>query len=331
MVQVQACNLSRARALHFAEHHAVAAALLPARKGSPLPMAYACEASGLLFVHVFKAGGTSVQQTLMGSCSQSESSNANEHRCVEHRCSSPQFTAFDVALMGSSLTTVCGRPWAPWCSKLGWEQLNTSRFFVFALVRDPVSRFLSAANEVARRERDAGRTRGPDVDVHALLRRIGKHGFGSVDIHLHPQLWFCSDARMQPVQFDFIGLLPEDMGNVQACIRASADGARPPQLAQQGVVHAQLHSTTHGKSGARLLSDNETRACCHAYRADFTAFALPHPAVCNSVFPWRPPSTWRPEYTLWPAWSTPLHRGEDDSLERRHHSSLLAPPPPPPL
>jgi hypothetical protein len=133
---------------------------------------YACFARCLVYVHTFKAGGTSLIDLVNDICVSTPQSNRHERRCQSsgldlmeahrgqdrrHLANCAKYSQWEKNLIeNSSLTTVCSRDSSlretPWCAHgTSWEQLDMSRAFTFTVVRDPVARLISAAYELSRR------------------------------------------------------------------------------------------------------------------------------------------------------------------------------------
>ena len=152
----------------------------------------------LVFVHVYKAGGSSVKSLLEGNCEQVQA-----YGWLNRRSASALFTAREPR------------------SNTSWRR--DPRTFTFAVVRDPVERFLSAVRELSGPGRNrsiplTGRLMG-DATLREVLDSIHEHSFW--DDHIKPQWSQLTNSLGEPIPVDAIYPLDEFFTGVVPDLQAA--------------------------------------------------------------------------------------------------------------
>ncbi|WP_373355997.1 sulfotransferase family 2 domain-containing protein [Pseudoroseicyclus sp. CXY001] len=145
------------------------------------------------------------------------------------------------------------------------------RYFKFAVVRDPVERFLSAhAYLIAGGKSAADRAAGQDIAAHgdaASFLRSGFRAGGWQDyVHFRPQVRFICDreGRLQ------VDLLARHETLAADCAAIGARLGRPARLERRNV-------TPGGRPGREALDPAALRVLAEAYRDDFAWLGYPEP------------------------------------------------------
>lgn len=234
------------------------------------------------FFHVFKAGGTSAKRVLQLACSGTHKLYGK----VGH--DAPMFNATRVR----------------------------NPAFAFALVRNPLSRFVSAIGEVFRRKRYSNKTIPWDPDEVIPMARWGStvlawmqrtKSFG--DPHFFPQHTFLVLNRDKKPSLDFIGRT-EDVNStlaLAAAVLGLHDGGYPPVSVQHGRLRVALNDTTLQNIA---LHDEDVIGICKLYWRDYAVFRLVAPAQCceSSIPGWTaamkgaimPPASEKPKLRCTP-------------------------------
>ena len=240
----------------------------------------ACPLRGRTFVHVFKAGGTSINEQFM-------------HACPESTCLAKLKTCFKVVRTSKrpALATTALAPPAV------LEARTAPTALTFSLVRDPIERFVSAHAELIKRNKASPHGDWVPTDgISKLIASVRSHGFW--DPHVRPQYTFLLHDDGTPLPLEYIGTMDtfsvaEDLAfGRESATHAVANARTVPcdSLARAA------DSAARGFDGSlESLSDGLVHLLCDLYSLDFEIFGFPLPRSCegavrapNATSPTRP-------------------------------------------
>eukprot|EP00316_Scyphosphaera_apsteinii_P015989 CAMPEP_0119338448 /NCGR_PEP_ID=MMETSP1333-20130426/96067_1 /TAXON_ID=418940 /ORGANISM="Scyphosphaera apsteinii, Strain RCC1455" /LENGTH=377 /DNA_ID=CAMNT_0007349729 /DNA_START=199 /DNA_END=1329 /DNA_ORIENTATION=+ len=178
-------------------------------------------------LHVFKVGGTALHYFLNEAC-------PHEFECFSRPYLQPKRP------ISAAKLPKCNTSFAP-------AALPSGKWLMFASVRDPVERLVSAMFELMRRgltERWFPGDAAPrETWLPALVDSIFKFGFW--DAHLWPQSYFMLTANAKPLPIDYISLL-DDLNDTMGLIALELQVSLMPRHEQHVFPNVNLTFTSAG-------------------------------------------------------------------------------------
>jgi len=271
------------RAAHFASFNlaSVPSEVQPPRGGYLEVMA--CTHAPVFFVHVYKAAGSTLVDLVRDSCPQNSQVCFSGHAGFADGHNTPHLCGWHVTPteVGRSFT----RSNEP-------QQVTDARAkpaaFLFSVVRDPLSRAISALHELSRRSHWAGYNNPDDQwypPLHAgslgeLIASIHERGWWNA--HFQPQYLFLIEPHTQTkLELDYIA----DTSDLQYYLQYITQRLNHPngKFVWSDVPTPPRENPT---KAAEIIQPNaqQIRQICELYRGDYLAFSLPRPAECKNIF-----------------------------------------------